>query len=593
MILSLVMIGVVGLIGYIWCIRGFFSALINFFCVVLAGAVAFAAFEPVQALLLDAADPRGFFSFLSSVAPGLALGGVFAVALAMFRALLDGILRANVKVTPAMDYVGGGLCGALAGVIIAGILAISLGSMRVGSEFFGNQTVKAEVKGVEYKGGLWLPVDQLVGALYGHASLAVFSSPDPLAHWYPELHTIPAALRASYGDGKGNVSIKAADFAVVGAYRVSGNAKELLEDSFAPGVIQQAVRVNGEPINGAATIYGVGVNFLAGAKEAASGQVVVGPSQIRLVARGPAGERENFYPVAVVAKGAAGEARLGRFRYDAPGTYIGSVGGDAESAMVFEFLLPQGFEPTGLFVKGTRANLPPTDKVMAMNSIALRDAAIRSGNVLAAAGSSGKPIDESRATVVGDGRSRQAREDAPHDSIKLANTLHKTLQEGSTTTGLEVVDGKVISGKTRQEAKLNLTPPRELRVDRFDTNAQVNVISIDVSMETPQSLLSAAASAARAADENNTAPFIVDSNGVRYTAVGYMYVDDQVYEIQFYPGQPIRSLAELPPLSRSQPNQKLMLIFRPSRGVVITGFGIGDTLITKYIPPFKLDQVQK
>jgi TRAP-type C4-dicarboxylate transport system permease small subunit len=115
MILGILAIALVGLIGYVWVTRGFFSALIHLVCTLLAGGVAFGVWEPVSRMLMDAAPTSGFLSFLEGSAYGLGLALPFAVCLAIFRVIADVILRANVKVTPVADYVGGGICGVLAG----------------------------------------------------------------------------------------------------------------------------------------------------------------------------------------------------------------------------------------------------------------------------------------------------------------------------------------------------------------------------------------------------------------------------------------------------------------------------------------------
>ena len=56
MIMSLIALGVVAGLGYLWATRGFFSALLNLICVVIAGAVAFGLWEPVAFLILASVE---------------------------------------------------------------------------------------------------------------------------------------------------------------------------------------------------------------------------------------------------------------------------------------------------------------------------------------------------------------------------------------------------------------------------------------------------------------------------------------------------------------------------------------------------------
>src|SRR5438045_2589183 len=132
---------VVGVSAYVWCLRGFFSALLHLACVIVAGAVAFGLWEPVGYLLLGSSPDRGTFSFVSGVAWAAALVFPFVIILAILRAAIDKILPANAQCEATVDYVGGGVCGLASGVICAGILVLSLLNLRLGSDAGGYQPV--------------------------------------------------------------------------------------------------------------------------------------------------------------------------------------------------------------------------------------------------------------------------------------------------------------------------------------------------------------------------------------------------------------------------------------------------------------------
>src|SRR5262245_33614283 len=114
MYLSIACILIVGGMGYLWCTRGFYSALINLVCVLVGGAVAFGLWETIAYTLLDKGSGG---DLLSSSAWGIALALPFAGTVAVLRAITDKVLGANVKIPDAANYVGGGLCGAAAGII--------------------------------------------------------------------------------------------------------------------------------------------------------------------------------------------------------------------------------------------------------------------------------------------------------------------------------------------------------------------------------------------------------------------------------------------------------------------------------------------
>lgn len=567
-------------VGYVWVLRGFFSSLINMLCVILAGAIAFAFFETLGEIIAE----QGY----GSIAYGLALAGIFAVCTAIFRVLIDGILRANVKCAPVVDYIGGGLCGAVSGLIIAGITVMSLGMCRVGDEFLGFRSVNTTAKGVVIESSLLVPADKFVSLLYRNASTGVFSTSQPLARWYPELEHIPSAMRASYSSGGARVTYSSKDFKIQGMYKIPGNATDLLSDTFFPTDKQLAATIDDQAISGPSSLVGVNVLFLASAKDAASGQVIVGNGQIRLVAQN--GETwKSFFPVAVVAKAEVGGLAYGRFRFDAPKTFIASLGGDTEVPMAFEFLLPAGYEPRGIFVKGARASLP--DTATDIPSVAQRDQMILAGALLSGQAAA-KPLDESQAIQVrGSGDANQ-----PIGGFR-PNRLTRVLQDGTTTNGLTVIGGegrnagKVAGGSTILAIKnIPSSPSPELRVDGFEENNQVRIVMLDVSVDQEVSLVSPAVQTAMVENAANTQPFIVDSNGVRYAAVGFMYEDGENYQIRFEPASPLTKLDDAPILSRSNTRQKLILIFRPSRGVTITGFGVGDKLVAKYTPPYPVGE---
>src|ERR1043165_2747152 len=139
MVFSLVAIAVVGVVGYIWCTRGFYSSFLNMVCVIIAGAIAFAFWEQVALKLMEMSPQQGLMSFLGSNAWGLSLALVFAASLAILRAIVDATLRANATCSTVADYVGGGVCGAISGILSSGILVISIGYMRLDTEFMGYQ----------------------------------------------------------------------------------------------------------------------------------------------------------------------------------------------------------------------------------------------------------------------------------------------------------------------------------------------------------------------------------------------------------------------------------------------------------------------
>src|SRR5262245_38887130 len=97
-ILNIGVIGLVGLIAYWWSNQGAFSALLHFFCVVVAGAVALSLWEPVTTTWLLSG---GFFD---SYMWGISLIGLFAITLLILRVTLDKSVPANIELPPWMQW---------------------------------------------------------------------------------------------------------------------------------------------------------------------------------------------------------------------------------------------------------------------------------------------------------------------------------------------------------------------------------------------------------------------------------------------------------------------------------------------------------
>src|SRR5438477_11176095 len=123
-------------VGYIWLTRGFFSALLHMVCVIAAGAIAFAFWEPLAYFLLGRFTTN---SGLQGVIWAISLVLPFAAALALIRVGFDKMIPWNVAVNDIANYIGGGVCGVISGIITAGILILGIGFLRIAPDEFGYQ----------------------------------------------------------------------------------------------------------------------------------------------------------------------------------------------------------------------------------------------------------------------------------------------------------------------------------------------------------------------------------------------------------------------------------------------------------------------
>lgn len=599
MIVSLIAIAITALGGYIWLTRGFYSALLNMVCTIAAGAIAFGLWETTSYLILE----NGGDGFLKDSAWALGLMLPFAVSLAILRGIVDGILRANMKVVQAVDYVGGGLCGAVSGIIVAGICVISMGFLRAGTDFLDATSVKQEPSGIVRGSGSFFPADAWTGKMYSYLSKTSFHTSTPMAKLYPNIEDAPAALRITDGEGRAKIVMRPNDASVVTTYTVSGgNLKELLTDKWrerANSGAQKVKMVNGDDYPAGSKLFGTVVKFESGSFET-FGQLVIGNSALRMVAEDAAGNVVDLYPIAV---GTTAEAidektkkpKYGRFAFDSTGFFVASKGGSTEVKMAFEFVLPPDFTPKHLYIRNIRMDLAGEADTK-FTSASMRDSAIESGGIFNKGGGGGGELDKTGMVLVKFAPGKEAQ--TPPPNMQAKTSIAWTLQKGM-TTGLEVLDdgNLIVSGdgtfgidilKQIQRAGMD----RKLRVERLQGTDDTILVQYDVSPNTPGTQVHLALRSIQESNRDTDAPCLVDTQGNRYAAVGFMYEDRELWRLRYTPGKPLEGTSEIPAISTSRPDQKITLIFRVSRNAAIQYFSVGNKAVAEYQPIYTFKEMQ-
>lgn len=590
MIANLIVLGGVLLVAYLWSSQGLFSALLHLACTIAAGAIAFALWEPLT---------YGFLlNMQEDMAWGLGLVVPFFVSLFVLRIAMDRLIPANLRFDPATNLVGGGALGAVSGVITMGVILVGVGSMRMPIKLLGYNPVGYDSTGnVARSAGsrLWLPADALTVGLYEKLSGGAFSTATPLAQYQPDAHLQAGLLRYTFGDGTrrlSRVTLKPDDFSIVGSYTVEAdNPRALFSDSFSLSpdgdpVPQRVAFIDGASPPSGTRLVGYVIRFGPGAREK-RGQVVVGPAQMRLLSVDQSGKTIETFPVAVVAQADGQSAQASRFRFDAPEVFIASVGGATEAEMAFEFPVPPGATPRFLEVKNIRVSLASVAPLPIAQQAAItpraRDEAIRGGAVLGG-GVDLASLDKSSAsemrTVGNDFRPDQA-------GILLSPSLGSHQFRTQIASGFDLdAEHRIRDGrKTFTESQFeNRGVPDNLLVREFAVDPGVRIVQIDVSMDRKHSILGRTFEMA----ENVLPPALIDTQGRRYDAVGWIFEDSPRIDIRFTPGQPVRALAEIPQLSRSKPNQQLRLIFRVTEGAEVSAFTLGSRVIVEYNPPLRI-----
>ncbi|HYF15075.1 MAG TPA: hypothetical protein VD971_08410 [Phycisphaerales bacterium] len=591
MIFSVIVLLATLLIAYIWSTRGFFSALIHMVCTVIAGAIAFAAWEPVSLAILKGAPTRGALSVFENSAWGLGLVLPFAISLAVLRLAVDQLLKANVAVNQIVNYAGGGLCGLVSATITMGVLVISLGSFRFDSSLMGWQPIDYNNNGSPVrKSGLLLPVDSITAGVYSTLSRQSFSVDEPLARWYPNLQDRGPAMRVNFGDGKSRNTIRPNQFEVLGTFSVGGpgsRLRDLLAEASNPAS-QDVSDVGGEKFPDNSTLFGVVIKFNAGANEK-TGKFAIGAAQIQLLVENADGQTSVVYPVAATSQAEAAAPVFGRWRLDSPGTFVSSVGGASEHFFAFEFVLPPNARPLAVYVKGTRASLQGAREFMKFPNAFMRDAALKALPALITGGAvPGAEIDASRAVQIAPDRNSQT---VP--GVMVTPSIGFTIQKGQ-QQGIEIheesrnqtviVDGEA-TFNTADIGQWQSALERTLRIDQYQADTDTSLVQIDATAGTPFSILNPIVQGL-----DRSAPvMLVDAQGQQYPPVGMTYQDEVKTTVRFMPGQPLMSLAMIDAagerMSNSRPDQKLRLVFRVSKGAQLKYFAVGGKAIVEFKPP--------
>ena len=526
-ILNLLIIGLVLLIAYWWSQQGFFGSLLHLLAVIVAGALAFAFWEPIA---IDVLLGGGTFD---GYAMGITLAGLFAVFLGILRGLSDSIIKANISITHSLDIVLGGIVGLFAGILTIGFTMIALGFFHGPHELMGYQGYGRERgrPGVMAQMGppLWMPVDRWTNRFYDWLSVSTLYPSiggAPLMQYNPDLFKQASLLRDNFNEGQGQISMPADGV----------TSLELLQSN-----------------NG--TLAAVRTMFSDTSMDFGR-QLALASSQIRLVSKASGDARPQIlHPTRWVQETAVGQegSMAVPYPFDDRQNYATSVPGRKDADITFLFDLPESFDPNYIQIRGTRFDLPEAsilpDNVAALVQYMAQGGAEdtrRFGEFLEP-GSLFMPIER----VPGFRPSRN----------RVPGTM-------------SMIEGKFESGFLRMPKSSPGATSRGLEAEGVYSTPGTQIVYVDVSRTSPLFL------GGKLTDETDPSDQItlIDSLGSKYTPIGYAYFFGGDVELKLDPRNGITTGPELPILSRSQ-EQKLLLIFQVTGGVKITSMRIGHKLI--------------
>jgi hypothetical protein len=81
---------------------------------------------------------------------------------------------------------------------------------------------------------------------------------------------------------------------------------------------------------------------------------------------------------------------------------------------------------------------------------------------------------------------------------------------------------------------------------------------------------------------------LVDSLGRQYQPIGFVFESGSDVTIRFTPGDPLRGLSQIPSLSSSRDDQRLVLLFRVNSNSELKSFAIGNRVVADFNPSVRV-----
>ncbi len=528
-IFNILLIGMAALIAYWWATQGLLSAILHLVCVIAAGTLAFAFWEPLAIAMMSG----GTFD---NYAWGVSLIGTFTISLFILRVISDKIAFGNTQFPDIVNLAAGGVAGMCSGILTVGICVISMGFIQSTSEIMGYQgygrdsTKNAIVTNVG--GQLIIPFTKLTNDFFGMLSAGAFKpdiSGTPLRYYNPKVDELSCLVRDSIDNGKGQLALLP-DAASVTKVRMSEN-----------GLIVIQVHFNAEALD-----FG--------------GQLSLSSSQIRLIGKPTGGESpEVIYPTRWEQETQNKEVNV--YNYDAVSHYASSIPARKTADIAFVFEASSTFSPRFLQIRGTRLDLPAIDPL----ALATNDIERYTGKVVSAEDvRSGRPVNG-----------------YPLDNIVLITERlgRLTLSTNGLPSSITVEDQYFIKGKLVRK----WTTPGvsgKLRVKGVKNDDGAKVVQIDVSRDSAASIFDLLPAVGGGAEIQ-----LIDDDHNVYWPIGYYLDASGKMDLTLTPGNPIRTIGELPPLPTSGAIG-MTLIFQVTQGQTVRELKLGDITVgtcDKYI----------
>lgn len=542
-IFNLLVLAFIGLIAYWWANQGILSALLHLICVVAAGALAFAGWEPIAHMLLGVPS-------LVHYAWGIALLFPFAFYLFLLRTIADKLAPDNLNFPHVANLGVGGILGAAAGVLTVGIAIIGAGHTHSSNEILG---VVGVARTAQSKGQpnvnvqpLWVPAHMITARTFeflSSTSMRPTLSTPTLASEQPFLDKMALGLfRDTYlKDGRiGRVS------AAPGSVRID---QAILAST--GGQSRYVVKVHLEP---GATTAGVGFAISA--------------SQFRLVGKPRAAGGPNSgiaFPTEWSQPLANGGT--GIFKFDDRSHYVTGPAGTQTLDIVLMFpadAFPKGEPPRFLQTMGLRLPFPAIGQ----------EASEADATALVMGAESGQaPEIPSDAPVISD-----------LDLVLNDQLMPASADTNSLPSGMGVKDGNWLFEGAGDFEQGGFRGNKNVIVKGIWSPASTRVVRLNISRGGTSSIDLWNDRSKVAEKAGPTAKLVlIDDLGRRYFPIGYMHITktgDRRVTIALDRQDKYTTLDQFPSLSSSGADT-LYALFTPAVDRTIVGIKLGDEWVAR------------
>lgn len=530
-IFNIIVVALAALIAYWWAHQGIFSSLLHCVCVIAAGAVALAVWEPITVnLLLRGSDMDDYMW-------GTSLVVVFALCLLLFRVGMDKLARANVNFPSWANYTFGGLIGAVSGILTMGMLLIGMGFLQSTTELMGFIGHARGANGqVSRQNSIYPPMHEWTAGFYNMLSGGAFEpwGSRPMREVYPD---------------------------------VAMQAMSLHRDSFSLGTAKTSLAPNGAKIIGffvskesQPPVYMVQVEFEQPAYDTPDGILTVSASQVKLIGAPTEGRKSvpGAFPTQWSQLNAAGIPTT--YLFDDATNYAQNVPGQQRAMMLFEFPAAPFADrpPKFVRIKGLRFRLPAPVEMTSSQLTAIRST-LRDPNAVQVAIDPGAP--------------RMSKGDISIDNsimpVQITTNQMASMRERDNflTEGRESFPKGNFGGGGRQLRVKGVLEPEGTRIVKVNISRKKS--SVDVYGDLLEEVK---------ALPDTARPYLLDDKNGQYMPIGYIWEKPVDVEIFLDRTNGVPSKKDLPP-QPSAATHTVHLYFAITKGARIKAFMLGDLTI--------------